>query len=172
MSIPLMCYLAVKRDYDMRPHRAKNLFFVLGNHGDRYWYKNKNFALVISYLSLHQHSIMAIEHWSRLIKVDCKNALCNATLLNNKNTIIKTSIGWPFSQPDKLCLLKKTLYGLQRCPRHWFDKITSTLNTLGLKSSPHDPCVYTLSLIPGRDKIYIGLYVKNFVYFSESDAVE
>ena len=41
-----------------------------------------------------------------------------------------------------------------------------------LKDYTHNPCVYTWYLIPGGAKIYIGLYVDDFVYFSESDAVE
>ena len=43
---------------------------------------------------------------------------------------------------DELWLLKKTLYGLRRSPRHWCNKFTSILEDMGLAPSVHDPCVY------------------------------
>jgi hypothetical protein len=43
---------------------------------------------------------------------------------------------------------------------------------MGLTISDHDPCVFTGKLAPHLPKIYIGLYVDNFKYFSTSDETE
>eukprot|EP00957_Ditylum_brightwellii_P022097 1666709-Ditylum_brightwellii.AAC.1 len=37
---------------------------------------------------------------------------------------------------------------------------------------PNAPCIFYGTLIVGQPHIYIGLYAENFVYFSESKAVE
>jgi hypothetical protein len=43
---------------------------------------------------------------------------------------------------------------------------------MGLKSSPHDPCVFYGQLDEYQPPIYIGLYVNDFKYWSLSDEVE
>ena len=37
-----MCFLTIKHNSDMKPHRAKSRIVVMGNHEDRYWDKNIN----------------------------------------------------------------------------------------------------------------------------------
>jgi hypothetical protein len=37
---------------------------------------------------------------------------------------------------------------------------------------PHDPQVFTGTLIPGGPLLYLGVYVDNFTYFLASDKVE
>ena len=43
---------------------------------------------------------------------------------------------------------------------------------MGLETSPHKPCVSTKKLNPGVPLMYIGLYVNDFIYFRESNAME
>ncbi len=77
-------------------------------------------------------------------------------------------------------MLQKTLYGLWRSPRHWYKKIDSILRSIGLVPNAHDPCFYTglvqNPLDPSASQssvpLSIGLYIDNFVYFSEDPAVE
>ena len=37
---------------------------------------------------------------------------------------------------------------------------------------PNAPCIFTGVLIPGKPSLYLGLFVDNFIYFTESQAVE
>ena len=60
----------------------------------------------------------------------------------------KQPIGCPFSNPNKLWLLKKTLYVLQYSSHHWFEKLISTLRYTVLTASPNKTCVYTDILNP------------------------
>ena len=43
---------------------------------------------------------------------------------------------------------------------------------MGLTELPHSPCLLLGTLIPNQPPIYIGLYVDNFVYYSNNDCVE
>ena len=111
---------------------------------------------------------------------DCKNAFCQGVLPDNEITIVKTPIGDPDAGKDEYWLLKKTLYGLRRSPRHWYNKITLVLSSIGLKPNASDPCMFTGSTNNPNDPaadipsapLTIGLYVDDFVYFSEDPEVE
>lgn len=61
-----------------------------------------------------------------------------------------------------VCKLQKALYGLKQAPRQWYAKINTFLTEhLSFKSSPYDPCLYTLTE-PGTILI-IGLYVDDLL---------
>ena len=57
-------------------------------------------------------------------------------------------------------------------PLHWFQNISSFFHSIGIKSHPNHPCVFTGTLLDGQPPIYVGLYVDNFAYFSTPDGVE
>ena len=50
--------------------------------------------------------------------------------------------------------------------------MTKILQSIGLNPSPNNPCIFSGTIIPGEPPIYLGLYVDDFIYFSESDTVE
>ena len=70
-----------------------------------------------------------------------KNKFCNANLPEYEVTVIRPPIGDPDFQEDEYYLLKKTLYGLCRYPHHWYNTIKWILIKMGIKASPHDPCL-------------------------------
>jgi hypothetical protein len=94
--------------------------------------------------------------------------------------IVRPPSGDPEADPQEYWLLLKTLYGLRRSPRHWYDKINAILLSLGLTPSLEDPCLYSgfvtdpkdPSNSPSEHPLTLGLYVDDFVYFSEDPAVE
>ena len=51
-AIPTMCCITLKKDAEMKPHRAKSRIVVLGNQEDRFFEKSKCFAPVLSSDSL------------------------------------------------------------------------------------------------------------------------
>ena len=69
-------------------------------------------------------------------------------------------------------MLTRSLYGLKRSARHWFDKATEILGSIGLHPLQNAPCIFKGTIIPGLPPLYLGLYVDDFVFFSESDEVE
>ena len=43
----------------------------------------------------------------------------------------------------KVCMLKKSLYGLKTSPKKWNKKFTEEAEKLGLERDLHDPCLFT-----------------------------
>jgi hypothetical protein len=94
--------------------------------------------------------------------------------------IIKPPIGNPDAENNEFWLLKRTLYGLCRSPCHWYNKIKGILKSLGLKDNASNPCLFTGNLInpsnptaePSAAPLTHGIYVDDFVYYSEDPQVE
>ncbi len=116
----------------------------------------------------------------RFGEVIAKNAFCQGILPDDKITIMGLPPGDPEAEPNKYWLLQRTLYGLHCCPHHWNDKISKILQTLGLRPSLKDPCLFTGFVRdpnnpagePTTKPLSLSLYDDNFVYFSEDTAVE
>jgi len=97
--------------------------------------------------------------------------------LHNSDTaeeiyVLKPPIGCPHTDKNTYWLLQRTLYGLKRSPRHWYDKAIQILTKMGLTQCPNAPCLFQGTIIPGKPPLYLGLYVDDFVYFSKCDEVE
>ena len=95
----------------------------------------------------------------------------SATFPENETTIIKPPIGCLFIKPNKLWLLNKNLYVLQRILYHFFDKLTSTLRDIGKPTSPYNPCLYNKNFTPGGSPICIGIYIEDSVYLKQLGSV-
>jgi hypothetical protein len=105
---------------------------------------------------------------------DCKNVFCNADLPEDELTVVRPPVGDPGYAKDEYWLLKKTLYGLRRSPHHWYNMINQILKDIGLTPSPHNPCLFSgviqspnLSTATVRKPVHVGIYVDDFVFFSE-----
>jgi hypothetical protein len=171
-AIPSMAIFTVKPDEDGNPVRAKSRIVVLGNLEHRVWEKSDKYAPVLSGIGARVLASVAVSRGRMLKQGDCKNAFCHPTLPEDKITIVRPPKGCPRSKPGTYWRLRKTLYGLARSPRHWFQAFSSVLDNLGFKPLPHEPCIFKATPIPGLPPIYLGTYVDDFTYFSESDEVE
>ena len=103
---------------------------------------------------------------------DIMQAFCQSYLPDDEYYICIPPQGCFLTPPNTYWKLRKTLYGLKRSPCHFYNLATSLLQKVGLKKHPSSPCLFTGTLIPGQPPLYLGLYVDDFVYFSESPAVE
>lgn len=66
---------------------------------------------------------------------------------------------------DKVCLLKRSLYGLKQSPRQWNQKFSSFLKEMNLEISEHDSCIFYRK----SPFLVIAIYVDDGIVFSESD---
>jgi len=121
----------------------------------------------------------AVQHRRKHKQGDCKNAFCNPDLPLEETTIVRPPLGDPDAKEGEYWLLHKTLYGLCRSPKHWFDMLVSILIEMGLSQSPHDPCLFhgvpsTTShpASPEDAPITVGIYVDDIIYFALCDSVE
>jgi hypothetical protein len=81
-------------------------------------------------------------------------------------------VGCPRSKPGEYWRLLRSLYGLKRAPKLWFEKLSTHLRSMGLKQSTLSPCIFVGTLIEGHPPIYVGIYVDDIIYFSQDDQVE
>ena len=171
-AIPTMCIHTVKLDSMGGPDRAKSRIVVLGNHEWREWSKSDCYAPVCTAKDYRLLLSLAVNRFRHLKQGDIKNAFCNGDLPPDETVVCKPPAGCPYTPKGSYWLLKKTLYGLRRSPKHWYDKFVSLLAEIGLHPCLHSPCVFSGTIIPGEPKIYLAVYVDDFVFFSESDEVE
>ena len=123
---------------------------------------------------------MAVEQRCTLKKGDVKNAFYNGDLPSEEVTVVRPPIGDPSAAKNEFRFLKKTLYGLRRSPKHWYDKIDGIFRSMGLQKNNCDPCLYTVFIKDPDDPsdtaalvpMTLGLYVDFFVFFYTCDKVE
>ena len=171
-ALPSMAISKVKTDENGKPNRAKYRIVVLGNLDPHNWSNSECFAPVISPLNLRLLISIAAT-MKRIPKSgDVSQAFVQSFLPEDEKYVIKPPHGCPLTPDKTYLLLKRTLYGLKRSPRHWYETCKKTLIKLGLKPCPNAPCIFTGTIIPNEPPIYLGLFVDDFVYFSASDKVE
>ena len=170
--LPTMTVSVIKRDKDGNPARAKYRIVVLGNLDTYAWEKHDCFAPVLAQHDLRLLVNMAVELQCIPKTGDVSQAFCQSFLPDQELTICKPPPGCNLTPPNSYWKLLKTLYGLKRSPRHWYDKAHSILTAIGLTRSANAPCLYSGSVIPGHPPLYLGLYVDDFIFFSQSSKVE
>jgi hypothetical protein len=168
-----MCVLTVKVDEWHQPVRAKARIVVLGSLEDRAWTKADCYAPMLRQELLRLLIYIAVQVRCVAKQGDCKNAFCQPRLPNEEVVIVTPPPGCPRSEPFSYWKLQKTLYGLRRSPRHWYENFKKHLLAIGFKACTHDPCLF-LGHRPGypNDLIYVGCYVDDFIYFSTDRRVE
>jgi hypothetical protein len=171
-TLPSMAIATIKYDEFNRPKRAKYRIVVLGNHDYHTWSKESTAAPVMSQLKLRLLTCLAIYHRRVMKNCDIKQAFVQSSLPDNKVYLVRPPHGCPKSPPGTYWRLLRSLYGLCRAPKLWFEKLSSHLHSMGLKSSSTSPCLYVGSLLPGLPPISVGIYVDDIIYFSPGDTVE
>ena len=169
-AIPTMNVFTVKYDGHGNPVRAKSRIVVLGNLDTAVYTKGDVYTPVASHYAFRFILFLAVRSNRPLKQGDCKNAFVQSEL--EEVIIVRPPVGCPYSKPGTYWLLKKSLYGLRRAPRHWFDKICKILKDLQLFPCAHEPRFYCGTPIPGRETLYLVIYVDDFIYFSPSSDVE
>jgi hypothetical protein len=153
--IPTMNVQTLKKDENGALDRVKSRIVALGNFEDRIWEKSEEYAPVLRDESSRAMTSMAVETGRREKQGDCKNAFVQPYLPKDETIVCRPPKGCPLSKPGDLWLLRKTLYGLQRSPYHWYQNIKKILLDMGLHqvtttnaSSPgNSPTIYHLSTL-------------------------
>ena len=82
-----------------------------------------------------------------LHQIDVCNAYLNSTL--DAEIYMKQTNGFVID-PDKVCLLLKSLYGLKQSAMLWNATLTKFMSSQNLKPSDRDPCLYMRINAQGR----------------------
>ena len=70
-------------------------------------------------------------------------------------------------QEDKVCILRKSLYGLKQSSRQWYKTFDAHLMNIGFIKSAYDRCVYIKSA-DGKAVAYLVLYVDDMLVGAEN----
>lgn len=91
--------------------------------------------------------------------MDVHNAFLHGDL--EEEIYMKLPQGYTCSDPNKVCRLKKSLYGLRQAPRCWYAKLETALTKFGFT---HDDTNHSLfSKVRGSICLHILIYVDDFV---------
>ena len=103
-------------------------------------------------------SVAANLDWS-LHQLDIKNAFLNGEL--KEEVYMTLPPGFEKGRCDKVCKLKKSLYGLKQSPRVWFDRFSKVLKSEGYKQALSDHTMFVKT--EGQRKCILIVYVDDII---------
>ncbi len=124
-ALPSMAIATIKYDAFNRPKRAKYRIVVLGNHDYHTWSRESTAAPVMSQLELRVLTSLAIFQRRVLKNCDIKQAFVQSSLPEDEIYFIRPPKGCPRSDPNTYWRLIRSLYGLRRAPKLWYEKLSS-----------------------------------------------
>ncbi|CAI7826000.1 unnamed protein product [Closterium sp. NIES-54] len=72
-------------------------------------------------------------------------------------------------EPNQVCPLLKSLYGIKQAPRLWQQHLHARLIRIGFKQLPHDQGMYRLT--KNEDYILLIVYVDDLLYIGSTDSI-
>ncbi|CAI7780404.1 unnamed protein product [Closterium sp. NIES-53] len=72
-------------------------------------------------------------------------------------------------EPNQVCQLQKSLYGIKQAPRLWQQYLYARLTRIGFQQLPHDQGMYQLT--KGDDYILLIVYVDDLLYIGSTDNI-
>ncbi|KAH9658981.1 hypothetical protein KPL70_023688 [Citrus sinensis] len=122
---------------------------------------NEVFSPVVKYSSIRLLLALSAFHDLELEQMDVKTAFLHGSL--DEEIFMAQPEGFiEKGSEDKVCLLKKSLYGLKQSPRQWYLKFDEFMISHGYCRSRFDNCVY-YKLSSSGGGIYLLLYVDDML---------
>ncbi|KAM2660342.1 hypothetical protein EV2_022770 [Malus domestica] len=104
-------------------------------------------------------SVTVNKGWS-IYQMDVKNAFLHGDL--EEEVYMKLPPGHPqCHEPDLVCKLHKSIYGLKQSPRAWYAKLNSVLNSIGFTRSNADSSLFVHTRAVG--KLVALIYVDDLI---------
>ncbi|CAI7786193.1 unnamed protein product [Closterium sp. NIES-54] len=102
----------------------------------------------------------------KLRQIDVANAFLYAPV--NAEIYVELPHG-SHGEPNQVCQLQKSLYGIKQAPRLWQQYLHARLIRIVFKQLPHDQGMYRLS--KDNDYILLIVYVDDLLYIGSTDSV-
>ncbi|CAI7873943.1 unnamed protein product [Closterium sp. NIES-53] len=126
----------------------------------------KTFAPVSRHTSLRILLTIAAMKKKKLRQIDVANAFLYATV--DAEIFVELPHG-SHGEPNQVCQLMKSLYGIKQAPRLWQQYLHARLTRIGFRQLPHDQGMYRLT--KGDDYILLIVYVDDLLYIGSTDNV-
>lgn len=128
-------------------------------HGIDY---DETFSPVVRHTSLRILFALSVNVGYQIYQMDAVTAFLQSEL--QETIYMKQPEGYADGS-DRVCLLKKSIYGLKQAGRQWNLKLNDVLQKYGLQRSKFDPCVY----LNGKLTLLIAVYVDDFLIFYKNE---
>ena len=122
----------------------------------------ENFAPVARISSVRVLLAIAAASKLDIFQMDVKNAFLNGNL--SEEVYMKPPPGFSV-ESNKVCHLRRALYGLKQDPRAWFAKFSSTISCLGYMASHYDSALFFRRT--NKDTILLLLYMDDMIITSD-----
>ncbi|XP_074324410.1 uncharacterized protein LOC141661325 [Apium graveolens] len=153
--------IKIKYNSDGSVKRLKAHLVALGNHQISGIDYNKTFAPVAKMVPIRAFlAIAASKNW-KLHQMDMHNAFLHGDL--NEEVYMKLPPDFTSSQPNMVCRLRKSIYGLRQSSRCWFTKLATTLKKYGFQQSYADYSLFTYT--KAGVQINILVYVDDLIIY-------
>ncbi|CAI7793095.1 unnamed protein product [Closterium sp. NIES-54] len=126
----------------------------------------ETFAPVSQHTSLRILLAVAAMKRKKLRQIDVANAFLYAPV--DAEIYVELPHG-SHGEPNQVCQLQKSLYGIKQAPRLWQQYLHARLTRIGFKQLPHDQGMYRFT--KDNDYILLIVYVDNLLYIESTDNV-
>ncbi|CAI7862204.1 unnamed protein product [Closterium sp. NIES-53] len=126
----------------------------------------ETFAPVSRHTSLRILLAIAAMKKKNLRQIDVANAFLYAPV--DAEIFVELPHG-SHGEPNQVCQLPKSLYGIKQAPRLWQQYLHARLTRIGFRQLPHDQGMYRLT--KGDDYILVIVYVDDLLYIGSTDNV-
>ncbi|CAI7907292.1 unnamed protein product [Closterium sp. NIES-53] len=124
----------------------------------------ETFAPVSRHTSLRILLAIGAMKKKKLRQIDVTNAFLYAPV--DTEIFVELPHG-SHGEPNHVCQLLKSLYGIKQAPRLWKQYLHARLTRIGFRQLPHDQGMYRLT--KGDDYILLIVYVDDLLYIGSTD---
>ncbi|CAI7853838.1 unnamed protein product [Closterium sp. NIES-54] len=126
----------------------------------------ETFAPVSRHTSLRILLAVAAMKRKKLRQIDVANAFLYSPV--DAEIYVELPHG-SHGEPNQVCQLQKSLYGIKQAPRLWQQYLHARLTRIGFKQLPHDQGMYRLT--KNDDYILLIVYVDDLLYIGSNDGI-
>ncbi|XP_019083214.1 PREDICTED: uncharacterized protein LOC109125636 [Camelina sativa] len=119
----------------------------------------ETFSLVAKMGTVRLFLDTALKNGWMVHQMDVHNAFLHGDL--EEEVYMRLPPGYQLDDKNKVCKLKKSLYGLNQAPRCWFSKLASALLSYGFDQALGDYSLFTYE--KGNTRIHILIYVNDLI---------
>ncbi|CAI7750206.1 unnamed protein product [Closterium sp. NIES-54] len=124
----------------------------------------ETFAPVSRHTSLRILLAIATMKKKKLRQIDVANTFLYAPV--DAEIFVELPQG-SHGEPNQVCQLQKSLYGIKQAPRLWQEYLYARLTRIGFRQLPHDQGMYRLT--KGTDYILLIVYVDDLLYIGSTN---
>jgi hypothetical protein len=159
--IPTKMDLKLKFDAMGNPTKYKGRLVVLGNQEWADSFRDV-FSPTVNSKTINLLLALAAQQGMILYGLDIFGAFITAEIDEPVYVQLPQSLNLDDPHaPPRIWRLKRTLYGLNRAPKAFFDQLTAFLLSKGYSRSAYDPCLF-FKINPDGQRIYFCIHVDDF----------